>query len=132
MELSLIVLSLFLGAAASDAQSTASSSVAAVAGMPLPGDDFDGFVNGAWRAATPIPADRASTGVGYDVFNSSKAPVMLSIAFARDACQASATTASYRSSAGTWQSLMKVRLTNARGRSGDAVVGEGISAPSKE
>ncbi len=33
-----------------------------------PGDDFDGFANGGWRARTEIPADRASTGVGYDVF----------------------------------------------------------------
>lgn len=34
----------------------------------VPGDDFDGYVNGAWRAKTEIPADRSSTGVGYDVF----------------------------------------------------------------
>ncbi|MBC7520629.1 MAG: M13 family metallopeptidase [Sandarakinorhabdus sp.] len=33
-----------------------------------PGNDFDAYANGAWRARTEIPADRASTGVGYDVF----------------------------------------------------------------
>ena len=27
-----------------------------------PGDDFDVYANGAWREATEIPADRASTG----------------------------------------------------------------------
>ncbi|RDE05719.1 M13 family metallopeptidase [Sphingomonas aracearum] len=32
------------------------------------GDDFDAYANGAWRARTTIPADRASTGVFYDVF----------------------------------------------------------------
>ena len=34
-----------------------------------PGDDFDTFVNGAWKIKTPIPADQPSTGVGYDVYN---------------------------------------------------------------
>src|SRR5690349_17005939 len=34
-----------------------------------PGDDFDRYVNGAWADKTPIPADQASAGVGYDVFN---------------------------------------------------------------
>ena len=34
-----------------------------------PGDDFDRYVNGAWAARTEIPADQASAGVGYDVFN---------------------------------------------------------------
>ena len=33
-----------------------------------PGDDFDQFANGGWRATAEIPADRSSTGVGYDVF----------------------------------------------------------------
>jgi putative endopeptidase len=33
-----------------------------------PGDDFDAYANGAWRKATEIPADRASTGVGFEVF----------------------------------------------------------------
>ena len=33
-----------------------------------PGDDFDGYANGGWRAKTEIPADRSSTGVGYEVF----------------------------------------------------------------
>ena len=34
-----------------------------------PGDDFDHYVNGGWTRKTEIPADQASTGVGYDVFN---------------------------------------------------------------
>ena len=33
-----------------------------------PGDDFDEYANGAWRRATEIPADRSSTGVGFEVF----------------------------------------------------------------
>lgn len=33
-----------------------------------PGDDFYAFANGRWQEATQIPADRASTGVFYTVF----------------------------------------------------------------
>jgi putative endopeptidase len=33
-----------------------------------PGDDFDGYANGAWRKTAEIPADRASTGVFLEVF----------------------------------------------------------------
>ncbi|HZV23540.1 MAG TPA: M13 family metallopeptidase [Luteimonas sp.] len=33
-----------------------------------PGDDFDAYANGAWRARAVIPEDRSSTGVGFDVF----------------------------------------------------------------
>jgi putative endopeptidase len=32
-----------------------------------PGDDFDAFVNGAWKARTQIPADQSSKGVGSDL-----------------------------------------------------------------
>src|ERR1044072_3786445 len=32
-----------------------------------PGDDFDDYANGAWRAKNEIPADRSSIGTGYDV-----------------------------------------------------------------
>ncbi|MES2445271.1 MAG: M13 family metallopeptidase [Pseudomonadota bacterium] len=32
-----------------------------------PGDDFDEYANGAWRAKAEIPADRSSIGTGYDV-----------------------------------------------------------------
>src|SRR6186713_2568956 len=28
-----------------------------------PGDDFDEYANGGWRAKTEIPADRSSTGI---------------------------------------------------------------------
>ena len=34
-----------------------------------PGDDFDAYANGAWRAKAVIPDDRSATGVGYDVSN---------------------------------------------------------------
>src|SRR5215469_16194901 len=40
-----------------------------------PGEDFDEFVNGGWKRRTEIPADQASTGVGYDVFNRSQAQI---------------------------------------------------------
>ncbi len=33
-----------------------------------PGDDFDEYANGGWRKTTEIPADRSSTGVGFEVF----------------------------------------------------------------
>jgi putative endopeptidase len=33
-----------------------------------PGDDFNAYANGVWLAKAEIPADRSSTGVGYDVF----------------------------------------------------------------
>jgi len=32
-----------------------------------PGDDFDAYANGGWRAAAAIPPDRSSIGVGYEV-----------------------------------------------------------------
>ena len=34
-----------------------------------PGDDFDTYANGGWRAKTEIPADQPSAGVDYDVYN---------------------------------------------------------------
>jgi putative endopeptidase len=37
-----------------------------------PGDDFNKFANGAWEKRTTIPADQASAGVGYDVYNRSQ------------------------------------------------------------
>jgi len=37
-----------------------------------PGDDFNKYANGAWEKKTTIPADQASAGVGYDVFNRSQ------------------------------------------------------------
>jgi putative endopeptidase len=33
-----------------------------------PGDDFEQYANGAWRKKTEIPADRASTGADFEVF----------------------------------------------------------------
>jgi putative endopeptidase len=40
-----------------------------------PGEDFDQYVNGGWKKKTEIPADQASTGVGYDIFNRSQAQI---------------------------------------------------------
>ena len=34
-----------------------------------PGDDFDTYANGGWKARTEIPADQPSAGVDYDVYN---------------------------------------------------------------
>ena len=34
-----------------------------------PGDDFDTYANGGWKARTQIPADQPSAGVDYDVYN---------------------------------------------------------------
>ncbi|ALC12222.1 M13 family metallopeptidase [Sphingopyxis sp. 113P3] len=34
-----------------------------------PGDDFDRYANGSWFRRTEIPADQASAGVDYDVYN---------------------------------------------------------------
>ena len=34
-----------------------------------PGDDFDTYANGGWKAKTQIPADQPSAGVDYDVYN---------------------------------------------------------------
>jgi putative endopeptidase len=38
-----------------------------------PGDNFDDYANGTWRANTEIPADRASTGVFVQVFKKAEA-----------------------------------------------------------
>jgi len=38
-----------------------------------PGDDFDEYANGGWRARTEIPADRSSTGVFLEIFNKTEA-----------------------------------------------------------
>lgn len=37
-----------------------------------PGNDFNKYANGAWEKRTTIPADQASAGVGYDVYNRSQ------------------------------------------------------------
>lgn len=38
-----------------------------------PGDDFEEYANGGWRAKTEIPADRVITGMFLDVFNKAEA-----------------------------------------------------------
>ena len=37
-----------------------------------PGDDFEEYANGAWRKKTQIPADRASIGTGFYVYELSE------------------------------------------------------------
>ncbi|MCC8363381.1 M13 family metallopeptidase [Lysobacter sp. A6] len=57
-------------------QPAASTTAAPAIGIDLagidkavqPGDDFEEYANGAWRKATEIPADRASTGTFLKVF----------------------------------------------------------------
>lgn len=69
-----IVLGLLLataGATAAVAQSTTLLSGIDQAGVDRsvrPGDDFNAYANGRWAATAEIPADRSSTGVGYQVF----------------------------------------------------------------
>ena len=65
-----IAFALALGAAtAALAQTAVTSGVdqAAIDRSVKPGDGFDRYANGAWRAKAEIPADRSSVGVGYDV-----------------------------------------------------------------
>jgi putative endopeptidase len=38
-----------------------------------PGDDFEAYANGGWRARTEIPADRSSTGTFFEVFKKAEA-----------------------------------------------------------
>jgi putative endopeptidase len=38
-----------------------------------PGDDFEAYANGGWRARTEIPTDRSSTGTFLDVFKKAEA-----------------------------------------------------------
>ncbi|MCP4616683.1 MAG: M13 family peptidase, partial [Bradyrhizobium sp.] len=38
-----------------------------------PGDDFEEYANGGWRAKTEIPADRTVTGMFLEVFNKAEA-----------------------------------------------------------
>jgi putative endopeptidase len=47
---------------------TSGVSLAYVDKSVAPGDDFDAYANGAWRKGAEFPADRASIGVGFEVF----------------------------------------------------------------
>jgi putative endopeptidase len=68
----LISQALLLGCAAL----TAPAIAAALSGVEMsyvdhsvaPGDDFEAYANGGWRKTAEIPADRADTGVSYEVF----------------------------------------------------------------
>jgi putative endopeptidase len=56
-----------------------------------PGDDFDEYANGGWRAKAEIPADRSSTGVGLEVQNKAEANNVAIIEAARKANAAAGT-----------------------------------------
>ena len=71
-----IAFALALGAgAAALAQTGLQSGVdpAAIDRSVQPGDGFDRYANGVWRAKAEIPADRPSVGVGVDVFKVAEA-----------------------------------------------------------
>ncbi len=71
-----IAFALALGAATAGlAQTGLSSGVdkAAIDTGVQPGDGFDAYANGAWRAKAEIPADRSAVGVGLDVFKVAEA-----------------------------------------------------------
>ena len=61
---------------AAPADAAATAPAAPVIGIDLagidksvqPGDDFDQYANGTWRANAEIPADRSSTGIFLQVF----------------------------------------------------------------
>jgi putative endopeptidase len=55
------------GAAAYSAAPGAGIDLAGIDTSVKPGDDFDSYASGAWRAKNEIPADRSSIGTGYDV-----------------------------------------------------------------
>ncbi|HEU4959960.1 MAG TPA: M13 family metallopeptidase [Sphingomonas sp.] len=62
--------------AAAEQQATGTESGIDLAGLDKavkPGDNFDEYANGGWRAKTEIPADRSSTGVFLEVFNKAEA-----------------------------------------------------------
>jgi len=89
MKRSTAILAALLATTAACTQSsttnTSTTSTAQVAGAAVgvdlagidkatkPGDNFDQYANGGWRAKTEIPADRASTGVFLQVFNKAEA-----------------------------------------------------------
>ena len=54
-------------AAAPAAPLTSGIDLAGIDKAVQPGDDFDGYANGAWRKTAEIPADRSSTGVFVEV-----------------------------------------------------------------
>ena len=64
-----VVVALLLASSAAIAVPTSGGiDIAGLDTATRPGDDFEQFANGGWRATAEIPADRSSTGVGYDVF----------------------------------------------------------------
>ncbi|WP_375382030.1 M13 family metallopeptidase [uncultured Sphingomonas sp.] len=60
-------------ALAQDAGPSSGVDKSAIDASVAPGDDFDRHANGTWRSTAVIPADRSSTGVGYDVFKVAEA-----------------------------------------------------------
>ncbi|MCW3849288.1 M13 family metallopeptidase [Sphingomonas sp. LB-2] len=79
MKHSTILLAALLATTACTPAGTPTANISAEAGKGIgvdlagidknvkPGDDFDEYASGAWRAKAEIPADRSSVGTGYDV-----------------------------------------------------------------
>lgn len=59
---------LLLSTSATAQPMTSGIDIAGIATNVRPGNDFDEFANGGWRARTEIDADRSSAGVGLEVF----------------------------------------------------------------
>jgi putative endopeptidase len=76
MKRSLFTLALLAGTTAAVAQQAGmlpGVDKAAIDTSAKPGDGFDRYANGTWRAQAQIPADRSSVGVGVDVFKVAEA-----------------------------------------------------------
>jgi putative endopeptidase len=71
--LPLLALLLLSAAPVSAAPTISGIDLAGIDTTVRPGDDFDAYANEGWRAKTEIPADRSSTGVGYEVFKVAEA-----------------------------------------------------------
>jgi putative endopeptidase len=71
--LPLITLLLLSAAPVSAAPTISGIDLAGIDTAVRPGDDFDAYANQGWRTKTEIPADRSSTGVGYEVFKVAEA-----------------------------------------------------------
>ncbi len=61
------------GGVASDRVAAVDPDTTGIDASVKPGDDFDQYANGGWRARTEIPADRSSVGIFLEVFNKAEA-----------------------------------------------------------
>jgi putative endopeptidase len=94
---SVILLAALLATTACSPSATDGNATAAAAGTGIgvdtagldkavkPGDDFDQYANGGWRAKAEIPADRSSIGTGLNVSLKAEANNVAIIAAAQKA-----------------------------------------------